>query len=281
MSNKQGTISACLVVYNEETVIERCLRSLVGLVDEIIIIHDGECTDKTLEIARKYTDKIFIEPHVGIAEPHRSKSFCQASSEWILPIDADEYIEVSEHAVIKQLTKQQGTHGWYFLWELWDGKYAVSCKGLQKLALFRKDKSSFQGLPQKEVLVEGNTQQTILHLRHRPTYENISWATAKKKREYWLQAHVLYYLPTRVRYHCFQTTIDSWLVYVERVRAHPWRYILWYPVKNCLGQLKNGLWTSRIGLRIALQQYLYYVTLYVRVYQANRRQNSMKKTVLP
>lgn len=277
MSAKPGTISACLVVYNEEAVIERCLKSIVDLVDEIVIVHDGECSDKTLEIAKRYTDKIFIEPHIGIGEPHRSTTFAKASSEWILQIDADEYLDVSEHTAYKELTKQQTVHGFYAQWELWDGTSPVYFKGLQKLVLFRKANSSFQGLPQKEVTVEGVKEQTGLHLRHRPMYENISWATAAKKREYWLAAHVLYYFPELVQYQCFQTTIDSWIQYTKHVRSHPLVYVMWYPIKNCLGQLKNGLWTSRLGIRVALQQYLYYVTLYSRVWKMHRQLKEGKK----
>ena len=48
MQNDRQTISACLVVYNEEKVIRQCLDSIKGFVDEIILVHDGQCTDKTL-----------------------------------------------------------------------------------------------------------------------------------------------------------------------------------------------------------------------------------------
>ena len=63
MANKPATISACLVVYNEEKSIQCCLESLRPVVNEIIIVHDGECNDKTLEIARKFTKHIYFQPH--------------------------------------------------------------------------------------------------------------------------------------------------------------------------------------------------------------------------
>lgn len=61
-------ISACLVVRNEEKVIERCLNSLKGAVDEILIVHDGECGDNTLKIAKKFNADIFIRPMAGVME---------------------------------------------------------------------------------------------------------------------------------------------------------------------------------------------------------------------
>ena len=51
------TISLCMIVKNEEKVLSRCLDSVKEIVDEIIIIDTGS-TDKTKEIAKKYTNKV-------------------------------------------------------------------------------------------------------------------------------------------------------------------------------------------------------------------------------
>ncbi len=88
MQNKDKTISVCLVVYNEEKIIERCLRSIQAVADEIILVHDGECSDNTLEIAKKYTDKIFIRPHTGDSSLHRVFTYNKAQGQWIFQIDA-------------------------------------------------------------------------------------------------------------------------------------------------------------------------------------------------
>ena len=52
------TISLCMIVKNEQRVLARCLESLKGLLDEIIIVDTGS-TDRTREIAGKYTDKVY------------------------------------------------------------------------------------------------------------------------------------------------------------------------------------------------------------------------------
>ena len=49
-SGAAGSVSACLVVRNEGKMIDRCLRSLAAVADEIVLVHDGECEDDTLEI---------------------------------------------------------------------------------------------------------------------------------------------------------------------------------------------------------------------------------------
>lgn len=52
------TISLCMIVRNEEAVLERCLHSVCNVVDEIILVDTGS-EDRTKEIARSYTDRIY------------------------------------------------------------------------------------------------------------------------------------------------------------------------------------------------------------------------------
>ena len=65
MVNKINRISACTIVFNEEKKIRPCLKSLQGCVDEIIVIHDGKCSDKTLKNAgnsvAEYLQKSILE----------------------------------------------------------------------------------------------------------------------------------------------------------------------------------------------------------------------------
>jgi len=84
-------ISVVLIVKNEEALLARCLDSVKGA-DEIIICDTGS-TDGTLEVARRYTDKIFTDYtwHDHFAEA-RNHAKAKATGDWILTIDADEYL---------------------------------------------------------------------------------------------------------------------------------------------------------------------------------------------
>jgi len=83
-------ISACIISYNEEKKIEACLKSLQGIVDEIIVV-DSLSTDRTLEITKKYTDKIFEQKFLGHIE-QKNLAITKASNDWILSLDCDEQI---------------------------------------------------------------------------------------------------------------------------------------------------------------------------------------------
>ncbi|MFA6105022.1 MAG: glycosyltransferase [Patescibacteria group bacterium] len=267
-------ISACIVVYNEEKLIERCLKSIYGFVDEIILVHDGECLDKTLEIAKKYTDKIFIREHIGIAEPHRSFSYREAKNEWILQVDADEYFAKEDLEKISNLLETGIADGYWIKWEMWNGKEAVRIDGLKKMALFKKSKASNLGIPQVAVAINGKTENVDILLHHKPLTENISWKFFLKKMNYWLVSNVKYYFPELVEYECFNADINPWIEYTKKVHKYPFFYIFFYPLKNFFGQLKNGLWKTPLGINMAIQQFVYYFSLYSRVWKMDRKLKS-------
>lgn len=97
-----ATISACMIVKNEEDCLERCLISIRPLVDEIVLVDTGS-TDKTKEIAEKYGCKIFDHPWENSFSIARNQAFSHATSDWCLIVDADEEIPKSEHVRIKNI----------------------------------------------------------------------------------------------------------------------------------------------------------------------------------
>lgn len=85
------TISACMMVKNEEKLLPQCLESIKDVVDEIIIVDTGS-KDKTVEIAESYGAKIFHHPWENDFSKHRSQSISYATGDWIFIIDADEVL---------------------------------------------------------------------------------------------------------------------------------------------------------------------------------------------
>lgn len=85
------TISLCMIVKNEEKILARCLDSIVDLMDEIIIVDTGS-TDKTKEIAARYTDKIYDFTWIDDFSAARNFAFSKATREYIYTADADEVV---------------------------------------------------------------------------------------------------------------------------------------------------------------------------------------------
>ena len=96
------TISLCMIVKNEEEVLSRCLDSVKDLVDEIIIVDTGS-TDKTKEIAAKYTDRIYDFHWINDFAAARNESFKYATKDYILYLDADDVILEEDREKFKHL----------------------------------------------------------------------------------------------------------------------------------------------------------------------------------
>ncbi|MBD1373922.1 glycosyltransferase family 2 protein [Hazenella sp. IB182357] len=96
------TISLCMIVKDEEDVLNRCLDTVKDIVDEINIIDTGS-SDKTVEIAKNYTDRVFFFPWTGKFADARNKSFEYATKEYILYLDADDVLLVEDREKLKKL----------------------------------------------------------------------------------------------------------------------------------------------------------------------------------
>ena len=136
MKNK---ITAIVLTFNEERQIRDCLES-IKWVDEIVVI-DSFSTDRTVEICKKYTDKIYQREYQRYART-RNWSLKFASFDWILAIDADErYIPELEEEIRQRITEDTDISG-YFM----PIRYFCFGKELKhwrkkehKLRLFKKD----------------------------------------------------------------------------------------------------------------------------------------------
>jgi len=81
-------LSVILITRDEEDDVRGCLESVKDIADEIIVADSGS-TDRTLEICRQYTDKVFFCEWKGYA-PQKQFALDKAQGPWVLNLDADE-----------------------------------------------------------------------------------------------------------------------------------------------------------------------------------------------
>ena len=247
-----------MVVHNEERLIARCLGSLKDVVDEIIVVHDGPCEDQTLAICEQFGAKIFKLDFVGVAEPHRPFSYHQASGDWILQIDADEYLSEELRKNIRLLAENEAVAAYEFAWPLWDGKRVISSFWPRKRCFFRKNRVSFLGLPQFVAEVKGKIKPSDLVLGHEPEYNNYKWRKFKTKWLPWAKIQAEYYLKDFSAIEKFNYSESDWPRLVKLRKKIP---LLILPVDFMLvffrtllaGAYRQGL----IGFKTALMQGAY------------------------
>jgi glycosyltransferase involved in cell wall biosynthesis len=189
-----GSVSACLVLRNEEAVVERCLQSLNDVVDEIVLVHDGECEDRTLEIAERYGCRIWVRPLVGHAEASTVFAYEQARGEWILSLDADEFLSEPLRAGLRALLSDEGVNGYELLWRMWDGERYFTEHGPFKLALFRRAHVHLVGMIHGMEAVDPPIRRVQLQLEHRPRYDNLAPQTVLTKWRRWARINAREFL---------------------------------------------------------------------------------------
>ncbi|NHM29961.1 glycosyltransferase family 2 protein [Neobacillus terrae] len=96
------SISLCMIVKNEEEFLRRCLKSVSKIVSEIIIIDTGS-TDSTIQIAEEFNSKVYNFKWNGDFAEARNYSIKFASSDYILVLDADEYLDENNFILSRNL----------------------------------------------------------------------------------------------------------------------------------------------------------------------------------
>jgi glycosyltransferase involved in cell wall biosynthesis len=98
-------LSICMIVKNEASVLNQCLKSAVPCADEIIIVDTGS-TDSTIEIAKKFGARITQSEWKDDFSFSRNCSLKEASCEWILWLDADDVVPDQSIRIINDLKKE-------------------------------------------------------------------------------------------------------------------------------------------------------------------------------
>ena len=99
-------ISVCIIAKNEEKHIEECCRRLTTYGFEIVLVDTGS-TDRTVELAQQYTDRIFHFDWCDDFSAAKNYTIEKASHDWILSIDCDEYIESADLSALTAHMKSQ------------------------------------------------------------------------------------------------------------------------------------------------------------------------------
>lgn len=174
----QNKISAVIITGNEENNIKDCLKS-VQWADEIIVV-DSESIDSTVQIAKEFTDKIFIHKWEGYAK-QKAFAISKANNEWILSLDADE--RVPETLAYEILETDLSPHNGYFIKRdnFFLGKLIRGCgwgNDLQ-LRLFKKSETKLSDRMVHEKFIVNGSTSTLKNSFSHYSYTNLKDAFIK------------------------------------------------------------------------------------------------------
>jgi len=169
-------LSVIIITYNEEENIKDCLES-VNWADEIVVI-DSFSSDRTVEIARQFTPKVFQSEWTNFSQ-QKSSALERASSEWVLWIDADERATPElKGEILAILNSRVPEFDGYYISRRnhYFGKWIRNCGWYPdyQLRLFRRTKGRFnERIVHESVIVDGKKGYLRSSLNHY-SYKNFS-----------------------------------------------------------------------------------------------------------
>ena len=162
---KSPTLSLCMIVKDEEEFLPNCLNSVKGIVDEMIVVDTGS-SDRTVEIAEEFGARVLSHPFSGDFSEARNVSISEASSDWILVLDADEEIDQEDAPKIRKLIQKEKADGIYFtIQNMNKNKRLSSIHYL--LRLFRNGKGIlYERRIHELIAIKGKTVFSSLRINH-------------------------------------------------------------------------------------------------------------------
>jgi glycosyltransferase involved in cell wall biosynthesis len=111
MSENSVKLSVAIITKNEEDRLPKTLEAVKDIADEIVVVDSGS-TDKTVDIAKQYGAKVFIEEWKGYGE-QKNSALKKTTGEWVLFLDADEVLSEELKKLIKEKINNPTADGYY------------------------------------------------------------------------------------------------------------------------------------------------------------------------
>ncbi|MBV6519362.1 MAG: glycosyltransferase [Candidatus Brocadia sp.] len=162
LNNNRPTLSACMIVKNEEKFLSQCLASIKGAVDEIIIVDTGS-TDKTVDIAHSFSANVYHHPWNNSFSEARNHSLEYARGDWILQIDADETLEQTDIPLLHTLINNDSYNVIYVAIY---NELPGGCAKHYFQRIFRRGKAHFEGIVHNQLIFEGKALQSEIRFYH-------------------------------------------------------------------------------------------------------------------
>lgn len=166
-NEKKHRISVFIITRNEQDNIENCLRS-VKWADEIVVV-DSESSDRTDEICRKYTDKVFVRSFTDFSDM-KNYAMSKTTGDWLLSVDADEEVSGELAGKIDEIINNNSENSGFYIKRQSRifGRWFRFC-GTQddyQMRLFRQGAANFFQPIHEKVSINGKTariEEPLLH----------------------------------------------------------------------------------------------------------------------
>jgi len=249
---REPLLSVAIITKNEEDRLPKLLEALKGWADEVVVLDSGS-SDRTVEIARSWGAKVFVEEWKGYG-PQKQSAFEKTTGKWVLFLDADEVPDENLKAAIKEAINNPEADGYEIrrravylgkpLKRLWSNEWL--------LRLVRRDANPrWEGGVHEKLEVEGEVGRIPEGVLYHYTYRNLKEHFEKSLRYAVLSAQ---------EYHRRGKRFSLW----KLMLSPPWAFFKVY-------LLRGGFLDGTRGLLIALSYLINGIAKYALLWDLDRR----------
>ncbi|MDZ7338324.1 MAG: tetratricopeptide repeat protein [candidate division KSB1 bacterium] len=160
---RKTTVALCAIVKNEERFLPKCLASVQGAVDELVIVDTGS-TDRTVEIAQSFGATVYHHPWQDSFSEARNFALERVQSAWVLVLDADEELERRDISVLRQVVRTEQVTCFFLpvLNQMPDRTFSQ----LYSRRLFRRGMAHYEGIVHNQLVVQGPSAPAPIRIYH-------------------------------------------------------------------------------------------------------------------
>ena len=217
-------LSLCMIVRDEEKTLPRCLESVKGLYDELIIVDTGSA-DGTAAAAARYTEKVFHLPWKGDFSYARNEAFARAGGDYVMWLDADDAVDSADFGALRTFLQEESP-------DMVFCPYHAGTLTYERERILRREKQfRFVGRVHEAIVPRGKIVHYPLTVTHLSSGKERSWRNLgiylKWAEEEPLSPRDLFYYGRELYYHRLYTEAaavlermlqgDGW--YVNKIAA--------------------------------------------------------------
>lgn len=207
-------ISVSIIVKNEERVIARLLECAKKFADEIIVVDTGS-TDKTVQIALEYTDKVYYFAWKNDFSAARNYAFSHATKECVMWLDADDVITDENIQKIIELKNGERADTYMLKYDIaFDENGKTTFSYYRERILKNCKYAKWVGAVHEVIVPFGNVKYTDISISHKKVYENEKGRNLKIykkliKSGYTLNEREQYYYARELYYNGFCSSAEK------------------------------------------------------------------------
>lgn len=250
-------ISGLVITFNESKMIGKCIDALFKVCDEVIIV-DSVSTDNTVEIAKSKGATVILQPFLGDG-PQRSAGLPHCKNDWILNLDADEFLDSDAEAfILAGNYLNRGCDAFSFRVKNFLGDKLIDFAGWypdHKVRFFNKKTAHPSAAKVHQKIIAQNEKKEAVHILHYG-WDSLDQIIAKKNQYSGWHAQQLFDQGKRVSF--FKPLLNGSIAF--------WRCYL----------LKNGIFNGLDGLSLSLIQGFFSYVKYAKLIKLQKQAKNVR-----